>query len=155
MDLRFSALRYALRLHAALLLLAAFVPLVCLGTDAPQAAARRCAPVTTGPRGLRRASERAFREENYRRRISRQELLPLCINLFGQCMTFGTAAGGMRYRGAQKPPLTICPGGHCTLLTAGMGAEAAGINAISSEARAATGFSIGASSHTHRRCDFG
>ena len=74
---------------------------------------------------------------------------PLHRYCFGQCMTFGTAAGGMRYRGAQKPPLTICPGGHCTLLTAGMGAAAAGISAISSVAKVATGFIISASSRTH------
>jgi hypothetical protein len=120
----------------------AFVPLVWLGTDCRSSVR----PVTTGPRGLRRASERAFREENYRRRISRQELLPLCINLFGQCISFGTAAGGMRNKGAQKPPLTMYPGEHCALFTAGMGAAAAGISAMSIVAKAATDFIIRASS---------
>ena len=71
--------------------------------------------------------------------------MPLCINLFGQCMTFGTTAGGMRNKGAQKPPLTMCPGGHCALFTAGIGAAAAGISAISSVAKVVTGFIMSAS----------
>ncbi len=36
----------------------------------------------------------------------------------------------------------MCPGGHCALLTAGMGAAAAGISDISSVAKVATGFSM-------------
>jgi hypothetical protein len=66
-------------------------------------------------------------------------------------MTFGTAAGGMRNKGVQKPPLTMYPGGHCALFNAGIGAAAAGISAISSVARVATGFIISAYSRTHRR----
>jgi len=66
-------------------------------------------------------------------------------------MTFKTAAGGMRNKGAQKPPLTMCPGAHCALLTAGMGVAAAGISTISSVAKVATGFIISGSSRTHRR----
>jgi len=62
-------------------------------------------------------------------------------------MTFGTTAGGMRNKGAQKPPLTMCPGAHCALLTAGMGVAAAGISTISSVAKVATGFIISGFSH--------
>src|SRR5262249_15937894 len=36
----------------------------------------------------------------------------------------------------------MCPGGHCALFTADIGAAAAGISAISSMARVATGFTI-------------